>query len=120
LVKNKIPLETATDHWSIPIHIHTTASGGTNDAAIATHAIHIEIFLYLYARNAIHQDAKAIPKSIIVGCVLIKISLVSSDNGTRNVRNIAVIILNQILLRISTNHFPKSFLFQVVIPNEIA
>jgi len=120
LVRKRIQLHRPTDRFSNPIPIPTTARGGTNDAAIATHASPAAIFLNPKARKATHHDAKAIPKSIRVGCVLIKISFVSSERGISQVMRMAETIHTRILVIKSHNHFQKSLLFHVVVANATA
>lgn len=95
--------------------IPTTHSGGTNDAAIATHARPADIFLYPRAKNATNQDAKAIPRSIRVGCVLEAISLVTSVRGMTQVRNAATMIHPMILPASKRKDLVNNLLFPVAI-----
>lgn len=103
-----------------PIPIQITQSGGTNEAAIATQASHAAIFLNQNARNAMSHDAKAIPKSIIVGSILIKISSVSCVNGRSQVIITAVQTLTITLNIRSQSPLKKSLLFPVVVAKETA
>lgn len=118
MVINSTQLPRQICRLSIQIPIQTTANGGTNDAAIATHASDADILLYPNAKNAMIHEANAIHRSISVGWVLINISLVSSDNGINRVISIAEIIPIAILLINSHSDFQKSLLFHVVIEND--
>lgn len=97
LVMNKSVLPRPIDQLPNAIQIQITHSGGTSDAAIATHARPAVIFLYPKARNATNQDANAIPRSTRVGCVLLAISLVTSVRGMIQVTTIARATLATIL-----------------------
>jgi len=120
LVKNNIVLPDATSQFINQIQIPITHSGGTNDAAIATPAKPAAIFLNQKAKNAINPDAKAIQRSIIVGCVLIIISLVSCVKGSSHVMRIAAIIHTAILVNKSHKPLKKSLLFHVVVAKDTA
>lgn len=115
LVTNKsvLPRPMLQEPKAIPIQI--TPSGGTRDAAIATPASPADIFLYPSARKATRPEAKAIHRSIRVGCVLEAISLVTVVSGISRVINHASAIHQKILINSRVSELPKSFLFHVAI-----
>ncbi len=72
IIATKFVRKSTDDHhqiWKLPkaIQIHITHSGGTNEAAIATHARPSTIFLYQRAKNPTAPDAIAIQRSTKVG-----------------------------------------------------
>lgn len=82
-MRNNTRLPRAISILLNPMPIPITASGGINEAAIATQANHAAIFFRPNARNATNPEANAIHRSTSVGCVLIAISLVTSVRGKR-------------------------------------
>lgn len=96
---------------AIPIPI--TASGGTREAAIATHARPDDILWYQSARNATAPEANAIHRSTRVGWVLAAISLVTSVRGMIQVRMIANRTPAPILSIRRVSALRNSFLFPV-------
>jgi len=65
LVKKRIRLHRQIEKFNIHIQIHTTASGGTSDAAIATQANHAAILLNQKARNRVMSIAEIIHTAIL-------------------------------------------------------
>lgn len=120
LVKKRSVLHVATCLLRSPMPIPITPRGGTRDAAIATPASPAAIFLKPKARNAIRPDANAIPRSIIVGSILIRISLVSCVKGNNRVMTTAAATLTTKLNINNQSHLKNSLLFPVVVANATA
>ncbi len=120
LVRNKTELPRAIDILPNPMPIPITASGGTNDAAIATPARPAAIFFQPNAKKATRPEAKAMPRSTSVGSVLIAISLVTWVRGRRRVIRKATKIPPTILIKSVRNERPRRFLFPVVVANPTA
>ena len=85
LVINNTKLPCATAQFASASHTQITESGGTSEAATATHAIESVIFSYPNTRNQTTHDASAIARSIRVGSVLMRISSVSWVSGIAKV-----------------------------------
>lgn len=112
---NRIKLPRAILALENQIPIPMTASGGTNDAAIATPARPAAIFFQPNARNATNHDANAIPRSTRVGCILIAISLVISVRGRKSVNKKLITIPHTILMMSIHSDFTNKRLLPVVV-----
>lgn len=119
-VINKIALQLAIlqSHKAIPMPI--THNGGSNDAAIATHATEAVISLYLRAKKATAPDASAISKSAIVGVVLVRIALFVSVNQIARVITILRRMQTPIVIHNNENRLASALCFAWTTLNENA